>query len=98
MPPAVWVFVGVMVALTVVPMAITITDILKCGKDKKVVARIGQGNAHSHLRSQDIPTGIHIVPYGLGDHGERWAVSSPTLRTVLEANGRTHYVFGMRVS
>ena len=96
MPPAVWMFLGVMVALTVVPVAITISDVLKCRMDNKDVARIGQGNTHSSLRPQVIPNGIHVVQYGLGDHHKEWAVSAPTLRTVSEANGRTHYVFGMR--
>ena len=96
MPPAVWIFVGVMVALTVVPVAITISDVLKCRNDNKVAAGNGQGNTHSSLRPQDIAKGINKVQCGLGDHHKEWAVSAPTLRTVSEANGRTHYVFGIR--
>ena len=94
--PAVWMFFGVMVALTVVPVAITIGDVLKCRKDNKVGAGNSQGNTHSSLRPQDIAQGINIVHDGLGDHHREWTVSAPTLRTVSEANGRTHYVFGIR--
>jgi len=64
----------------------------------KIVADNHQGNAHSNLRPQDIPKGIHIVPYGLNDHDMGWAVSAPTLRTVSGADGSTHYVFGMRLA
>jgi hypothetical protein len=94
MSPAVWMFFGIMVALPVVPVAITISDVLKCRKDNKVAA--GQGSTHSSLGPQDIARGTNIVQYGLGDHRKVWAVSAPTLRTVSEADGRTHYVFGLR--
>jgi hypothetical protein len=97
MQPAVLMFFGVMVALTVVPVSITISDVLKCRKDTKVVAGYGQGHTHSSLYQQAIPNGTHIVQYGLGDRHKEWAVSAATLRTVTEANGRTHYVFGWRL-
>ena len=93
MPPAVLMFFGVMVALAVVPVAITISDVVKCRKDNKVAAWNGQENTHSSLRPQHIAK----VQYGLGAiRRKEWAVSAPTLRTVSEANGRTHFVFGIR--
>ena len=85
-----------MIALTVVPVAITISDVLKCRKDSRVVAGNGQRYTHSSLRPQEIPQGLHIVQYAPGDHHKEWAVGAPILRTVSEADGRTHYVFGMR--
>ena len=88
MPPALWMFLGVMVALAVVPVAVTISDVLEC--------RNGQRNTHSSLRRQDTPKGIHVVQSGLGDHHKVWAFSAPTLRSVSEANGRTYHVFGIR--
>jgi hypothetical protein len=97
MQPAVWISLGLMVAPTVVPIAITICDVLEYRKDNKVVAGNGQGNTQSSLRLQDIPKRIHIVQHGLGDRHKDWAVSAPTLRTVSEANGRTHNVFGMHL-
>jgi hypothetical protein len=96
MPPAVWMFVGVMVALTVVPVAITISDALNCRRHENVVARGRSQNAHFRLRPH-IGKGVHILPHGLAYHEEEWTVSAPTLRTVSESNGRTHYVFGMRL-
>ena len=95
MLPAVWMFFGIMVALTVIPVAITISDVLECRKDNKDAGN-GQGSAHSNLRPRGIPKGIHTGSHGLGDHDERWTVSALTLRTVSEANGRTQYVFGTR--
>ena len=96
MPPAVWMFLGIMVALTVFPLAITVSDVLECRKANNVIAGNGQRNTHSGLYPQDISKRIHIVQHGLGDRHNDWAASAPTLRTVSEANGRTHYVFGMR--
>ena len=96
MPPAMWMFIGVMVALTVVPVAITISDVLKCRKQESVVAGDPSGNARFRLRPHG-RRGVHIVPHGLAYHDEEWTVSAPTLRTVAESNGRTHYVFGMRL-
>jgi|SRR6516165_6896683 hypothetical protein len=64
----------------------------------KVRAEAGHLHEHSNLLPQDIPAGIHIVPYGkAGDGG--WFVSHPELRVVTrEANGRiTRYAFGMQL-
>ena len=96
MPPAVWMFLGVMVALTVLPVAITVGDVVKCRKNNEVITGNGQRNTHSSLRLQNISKRVHIVQHGLGDHHEEWAASAPTLRTVSEAKGRTHHVVGMR--
>ena len=89
MSPAVWIFLGVMVALAVVPLAITVSDVLEC--------RNRQINTHSSLRTQGMSKGIQIVRSGPGDPHKGWALSAPVLRTVSEDNGRTHYVFGMRL-
>jgi hypothetical protein len=64
----------------------------------KVRAEDGQINEHSNLRPQDIPAGIHIIPYGRASDGG-WAVSQPELRVVeRQANGRiTRYAFGMQL-
>ena len=62
----------------------------------KVVADGGKG-AHSKLRPQDIPRGIHIVPYGQSGNGKAWTVSDPRLKTLPEADGKTRYVFGVRL-
>ena len=62
----------------------------------KVVADGGKG-ARSKLRPQDIPKGIHIIPYGQGENGKAWTVSDPSLKTVPAANGTSRYVFGMRL-
>jgi hypothetical protein len=93
---AVWMFFGIMVALTAVPVALTIGDVLKCRKDNKVVAGNGQRTTHSSLGPgpQDKAKGINIVR-SLGDHHKAWALSAPALRTVSGADGRTHYVFGL---
>lgn len=96
MPPAVWMFLGIMVALTVLPVAITVGDVVKCRKNNEVITGNGQRNTHSSLGLQNISKRIHIVQHGLGDRNEEWAASAPTLRTVSEAKGRTHYVVGMR--
>jgi hypothetical protein len=64
----------------------------------KVRAEDGNIKEHSNLRPQDIPPGIHIVPYGrAGDAG--WAVSHPELRVVERlANGRiARYAFSMQL-
>jgi hypothetical protein len=64
----------------------------------KVRAEDGNTKEHSNLRPQDIPRGIHIVPYGnAGDGG--WAVSNPDLKVVeKQADGRiTRYAFGMQL-
>lgn len=65
MLPAVWMFFGVMIALTVVPVTITISDVLKCRKDSTVVAGNGQRNTHSSLRPQEIPQVAIITKSGL---------------------------------
>ena len=62
----------------------------------KLVADGGKG-ARSKLRPQDVPKGIHIVPYGQGENGKAWVVSDPRLKTVPEADGKTRYVFGMHL-
>ena len=62
----------------------------------KVVAAGGKG-ARSKLRPEDIPTGIHIVPYGQDDEGKAWDVSDPKLKTASETEGKTRYVFGIHV-
>jgi len=62
----------------------------------KIVADGGKGT-HSNLRAEDIPKGIHIVPYGQGDEGKAWDVSEPKLKTAPQADGKTRYVFGMRL-
>ena len=62
----------------------------------KVVAD-GRKGAHSKLRPQEIPKGIHIVPYGQSGDGKAWDVSDPRLKTLPEADGKTRYVFGMRL-
>jgi len=62
-----------------------------------VVADNGQ-STRSKLRSQDIPKGIHIVPYGQSDLGKSWGVSDPKLKATPDADGKTRYVFGMRLS
>jgi hypothetical protein len=64
----------------------------------KVRTEDGDIDEHSNLRAQDIPKGIHIVPYGTtGDRG--WAVSHPDLRVAeRQADGRiTRYAFGMQL-
>jgi len=62
----------------------------------KVVADGGKGE-HSNLCPQDIPKGVHIVPYGQGESGKAWVVSDPRLKTVSQADGKTRYVFGMHL-
>ena len=62
----------------------------------KFVANGGKG-AHSKLRAEDVPKGIYIVPYGQGDAGKAWDVSDPKLKTVPDADGKTRYVFGLRL-
>jgi hypothetical protein len=64
----------------------------------KVVADSGQRNARSDLRPQDIPKGIHIVPYGQNDLGKSWTVSDPKLKAVPETGGKTRYVFAMKLA
>jgi len=96
MPPAVWMFIGVMVALTVVPVAITISDAMQCRKQENVAARDRLGNADFSLRPH-VRRGVHIVPRSSAYHDEEWTVSATTLRTVSKSNGRTHYIFGMRL-
>jgi hypothetical protein len=73
MLPAMWIFFGVMVALTVVPVAITISDVLKFRKDNKGIAGNGQRNTHSSLRPQDVSKGIHVAQYGFGEHHREWS-------------------------
>jgi hypothetical protein len=90
-------FIGVMVALTVVPVAITISDVLKCRKQENVAAGDRLGNADFNLRPH-VRRSVHILPHGLAYDNEEWTVSTPTLRTVSGSKGRTHYVFGMRLS
>src|SRR5215831_16082424 len=53
----------------------------------KVVAAGGKG-AHSKLRPEDIPKGIHIVPYGNDESGKAWAVSDPKLKMVSSSDGK----------
>jgi len=62
----------------------------------KVVADGGKG-ARSKLRAEEIPKGIHIIPYGQSGEGKAWAVSDPSLKTVHQDDGKTRYVFGMRL-
>jgi hypothetical protein len=66
----------------------------------RVRADNGQGNAHSNLRPQDIPKGIHIIPTGTHDLDKGWSVSDPQLKAVeRSADGRiTRYQFGMRLN
>ena len=64
----------------------------------KVRAEDGHIHEHSNLRPQDIPAGIHVVPYGsAGDGG--WAVSQPELRVVeRQGDGKiTRYAFAMQL-
>jgi len=62
----------------------------------EVVAHGGKG-AHWNLRPQNIPKGIHIAPYGQDVNGRAWGVSDPSLKTVSQADGKTRYVFAMRL-
>ena len=59
------------------------------GKDKK---------AKSNLRPQDIPKGIHIIPFG-SSGSNSWAVSEPKLAEIKEGNNAAspRYAFGMRL-
>ena len=64
----------------------------------RVRAEDGNIKEHSNLRPQDIPRGIHIVPYGSSSDGG-WAVSEPELRVLeTQADRRiTRYAFGMQL-
>ena len=62
----------------------------------EVVAHGGKA-ASWNLRSQNIPKGIHIVPYGQDMNGKAWGVSDPSLKTVPQTEGKTRYVFAMRL-
>jgi len=64
-----------------------------------VHAENGQSDAHSSLKPQAIPKGIHIVPFGSDDHQKGWAVADPELKgTAWDDDGRiTRYGFGMQL-
>ena len=59
----------------------------------------GKGKAKSNLRPQDIPKGIHLIPYGSSDLEKVWAVSEPQLRKIKDDNNATstRYAFGMHL-
>jgi hypothetical protein len=64
-----------------------------------VRATNGKGKAKSNLRPQDIPKGIHIIPYGSSDLEKVWAVSEPQLKEIKDDNNATstRHAFGMHL-
>ena len=70
-----------------------------CYQQTQVRATNGKGKAKSNLRPQDIPKGIHIIPYGSSDLEKVWAVSEPQLREIKDDNNATstRYAFGMHL-
>ena len=63
----------------------------------QVRATNGKGKAKSNLRPQDIPKGIHIIPYGSSNLRKVWAVSEPQLIKPDSNGTSTRYAFGMHL-
>jgi hypothetical protein len=70
-------------------------------QQKRVRATNGKNGVDSSMRPQDVPKGIHLVPYGksLSIYEQGWAVSDPELKALnRDASGKvTRYEFGMKL-
>ena len=58
-----------------------------------------KGKAKSNLRPQDIPRGMHLIPYGSSDLEKVWAVSEPQLVKIKDDSNASsaRYAFGMHL-
>jgi hypothetical protein len=70
-------------------------------QQKQVRATNGKNGVQSSMRPQDVPKGLHLIPFGRDEplYEQGWAVSGPELKALArDASGKvTRYEFGMKL-
>jgi hypothetical protein len=70
-------------------------------QQKQVLATNGKSGVQSSMRPQDVPKGLHLIPFGRDEpiYEQGWAVSDPELKALArDASGKvTRYEFGMKL-